>query len=62
MMVRVFELNWDQTLSNTSEHLPSELIVDVRFERDPQRLQLAIMDHLDAEYQAVVENFKWEEI
>ena len=62
MMVRVFELSWDQTLSNTSEHLPSELIVDVRFERDPQRLQLAIMDHLDAEYQAVVENFKWEEI
>ena len=62
MMVRVFELSWDQSLSDTQKNLPTELILNVRFVRDPQRFKLAIMDQLDAEYEATVANFQWEEI
>ena len=62
MMVRVFELSWDQSLSDTKKNLPTELILNVRFVRDSQRFKLAIMDQLDAEYEATVANFKWEEI
>lgn len=62
MMVRVFELCWDQRLSNTELELPNELILNVSFHRDPQTRKLSIMDQLDREYESVVENFKWEEI
>jgi len=62
MMFRVHKIRWDSAYSPAPETLPTELVIDVRFDKDPQQLKLAVMDQLDREYLAVVESFEMEEI
>lgn len=62
MMMRIFEIMWDETDSTDPHTLPQEVVMHVSKRSDNTLMRFAVMDELDQQYNSRVEDFKWEEI